>query len=30
VFSDEDEVQKLIEAGDADAIFSLLEEVNAE
>jgi PTS system mannitol-specific IIA component len=30
VFSDEDEVQKLIEAGDADAIFTLLEEVNAE
>ena len=30
VFSDEDEVQKLIEATDAAELFSLLEEVNAE
>ncbi|PXA68634.1 PTS sugar transporter subunit IIA [Cryobacterium arcticum] len=30
VFSDEDEVQKLIEAGTAEDIFALLEEVNAE
>lgn len=30
VFSDEDEVQKLIDAGDAGEIYSLLEEVNAE
>ena len=29
VFSDEDEVQKLIEAGSAEDIFALLEEVNA-
>lgn len=30
VFSDEDEVQKLIDATDAGEIYSLLEEVNAE
>ncbi|MDJ0347799.1 PTS sugar transporter subunit IIA [Cryobacterium sp. PH29-G1] len=30
VFSDEDEVQKLIDAGTAEDIFRLLEEVNAE
>jgi len=30
VFSDTDEVQKLIEAGTAEDIFALLEEVNAE
>jgi PTS system mannitol-specific IIA component len=30
VFSDEDEVQKLIDAGDSSEIYSLLEEVNAE
>ncbi|TFB96847.1 PTS mannitol transporter subunit IIA [Cryobacterium adonitolivorans] len=30
VFSDEDEVQKLIDAGSQDDIFALLEEVNAE
>jgi mannitol PTS system EIIA component len=30
VFSDEDEVQKLIDAGSADEIYALLEEVNAE
>jgi PTS system mannitol-specific IIA component len=30
VFSDEDEVQKLIDAGSADEIYTLLEEVNAE
>ena len=30
VFSDEDEVQKLIEAADANELFTLLEEVNAE
>ena len=30
VFSDEDEVQKLLDAGSADEIFALLEEVNAE
>ncbi|WEO76733.1 PTS sugar transporter subunit IIA [Cryobacterium sp. SO2] len=30
VFSDEDEVQKLIDAGSRDEIFALLEEVNAE
>jgi mannitol PTS system EIIA component len=30
VFSDEDEVQKLIDAGSAEEIYSLLEEVNAE
>jgi PTS system mannitol-specific IIA component len=30
VFSDEDEVQKLLEAGTADEIFALLEEVNGE
>jgi len=30
VFSDEDEVAKLIDAGSADEIFALLEEVNAE
>lgn len=30
VFSDEDEVQKLIEAGSAEEIYSLLEEVNEE
>lgn len=30
VFSDEDEVQKLIEAGSADEIYALLEEVNEE
>ena len=30
VFSDEDEVQKLIDAGSKDEIFALLEEVNAE
>ena len=30
VFSDEDEVQKLIDAGTAEEIFALLEEVNAE
>jgi PTS system mannitol-specific IIA component len=30
VFSDEDEVQKLIDAGSAEEIFALLEEVNAE
>lgn len=28
VFSDEDEVQKLIDAGSADEIYTLLEEVN--
>jgi len=30
VFSDEDEVQKLIDAKSADEIYALLEEVNAE
>jgi len=30
VFSDQDEVQKLIDAGTAEDIFALLEEVNAE
>lgn len=30
VFSDEDEVQKLIDAGSAGEIYALLEEVNAE
>ncbi|MDH6238010.1 PTS sugar transporter subunit IIA [Cryobacterium sp. CG_9.6] len=30
VFSDEDEVAKLIDAGSAEEIFALLEEVNAE
>ncbi|MEB0002217.1 PTS sugar transporter subunit IIA [Cryobacterium sp. RTC2.1] len=30
VFSDEDEVQKLIDAGNAGEIYALLEEVNAE
>jgi mannitol PTS system EIIA component len=30
VFSDEDEVQKLIDAGSAEEIYSLLEEVNEE
>jgi PTS system mannitol-specific IIA component len=30
VFSDEDEVQKLLDAGNADEIFALLEEVNGE
>ena len=30
IFSDEDEVQKLIDAGTAEDIFALLEEVNAE
>jgi PTS system mannitol-specific IIA component len=30
VFSDEDEVQKLLDAGTADEIFALLEEVNGE
>jgi PTS system mannitol-specific IIA component len=30
VFSDEDEVQKLMDAGSAEEIFALLEEVNAE
>jgi len=30
VFSDEDEVQKLIDAGSRDDIYALLEEVNAE
>ncbi len=30
VFSDEDEVQKLIDAADASELFALLEEVNAE
>ncbi|MET1051071.1 MAG: PTS sugar transporter subunit IIA [Mycetocola sp.] len=30
VFSDEDEVQKLVDAADADELFTLLEEVNAE
>jgi len=30
VFSDEDEVQKLIDAGSAEEIYALLEEVNAE
>lgn len=30
VFSDEDEVQKLIDAGSAEQIYALLEEVNAE
>jgi PTS system mannitol-specific IIA component len=30
VFSDEDEVQKLLDAGSAEDIFALLEEVNAE
>lgn len=30
VFSDEDEVQKLIDAGSAEDIFALLDEVNAE
>ena len=30
VFSDEDEVQKLIDAADANDLFALLEEVNAE
>jgi PTS system mannitol-specific IIA component len=30
VFSDEDEVQRLIEAGSAEEIYSLLEEVNEE
>jgi len=30
VFSDQDEVQKLVDAGSAEDIFALLEEVNAE
>ena len=30
VFSDEDEVAKLVDAGSAEEIFALLEEVNAE
>jgi PTS system mannitol-specific IIA component len=30
VFSDEDEVQKLVEASSAEEIYTLLEEVNAE
>jgi PTS system mannitol-specific IIA component len=30
VFSDEDEVQKLLDAGTAEEIFALLEEVNGE
>ena len=30
VFSDEDEVQKLLNASDANELFALLEEVNAE
>ncbi len=30
VFSDEDEVQKLIDAADANELFALLQEVNAE
>jgi PTS system mannitol-specific IIA component len=30
VFADEDEVQKLIEAGSADEIYALLQEVNEE
>lgn len=30
IFSDEDEVQKLIDAGTQDEIFALLQEVNAE
>jgi PTS system mannitol-specific IIA component len=30
VFSDEDEVQKLMDAGTAEEIFALLEEVNGE
>jgi PTS system mannitol-specific IIA component len=30
VFSDEDEVQKLLDAADANELFTLLEEVNAE
>ena len=30
VFSDEDEVQKLLDAGSADEIYGLLEEVNEE
>ncbi|WP_022883254.1 PTS sugar transporter subunit IIA [Glaciibacter superstes] len=30
VFSDEDEVAKLVDAGSAEEIFSLLQEVNAE
>lgn len=30
VFSDEDEVRKLIDAADANELFTLLEEVNAE
>ena len=30
VFSDEDEVQKLLDAGSREEIFALLEEVNAE
>jgi PTS system mannitol-specific IIA component len=30
VFSDEDEVQKLLDAADANELFALLEEVNAE
>ena len=30
IFSDEDEVQKLIDAGTAEDIFALLEDVNAE
>lgn len=30
VFSDEDEVQKLIDAADANELYALLEEVNAE
>ncbi|MCU1443383.1 MAG: mannitol transporter subunit [Cryobacterium sp.] len=30
VFSDEDEVQKLIDAGSAEDIYAILEEVNAE
>jgi PTS system mannitol-specific IIA component len=30
IFSDEDEVQKLIDAGSQDEIFALLQEVNAE
>jgi PTS system mannitol-specific IIA component len=30
IFSDEDEVAKLVNAADADALYALLEEVNAE
>lgn len=30
IFSDEDEVAKLVDATDADALYALLEEVNAE